>query len=414
MQRIAFVVKGYPRLSETFIAQEILTLQQHGLPIIIFSLRRPTDRLVHDMHRQITTPPVYLPEYLYREPLRVLRGWWKSRRLPGYAAARAQWLRDLSRDLTANRGRRFGQALVLAAEMGPEFTRLHAHFIHTPGSVARYAAALRGLPWSFSAHAKDIWTTPDWELGEKITSSDWGTVCTNAGATRLRSLMKPDQMHKLFLNYHGLDISRFPLPPVRAARDGSDADAPVVIISVGRAVLKKGYDDLLQALAALPRNLHWRFVHIGDGPMLNELRKLAAELGLAGKIEWRGAQAQNSVIEALRTADVFALACRISPDGDRDGLPNVLLEAQSQGLACVTTNVSAIPEFIIDGETGLLVPPRDFNALAFALAELIGNPDRRARMGTAGRLRLETQFDLQHCIGALEQQFRGHSPDCGI
>src|SRR6266516_2104501 len=151
--RVAFVLKGYPRLSETFIAQEIRALEERGLDIQIVSLRHPTDRARHPVHGQIRAPVLYLPEYLKDEPRRVLEGWRRARLLPGYAAARRAWLADLARDPTPNRIRRFGQALVLAAELAPDIAHLHAHFLHTPASVARYAAMLRGLPWSVSAHA---------------------------------------------------------------------------------------------------------------------------------------------------------------------------------------------------------------------------------------------------------------------
>ena len=142
---VGFVLKGYPRLSETFIAQEIRALEERGLDIRIVSLRHPTDAVRHPIHAEIVAPLLYLPEYLWREPLRVLAGWRASRALPGYRRARAAFLRDFRRDPTPNRTRRFGQALVLAHELPAEVTRLHAHFMHTPASVARYAALLRGL-----------------------------------------------------------------------------------------------------------------------------------------------------------------------------------------------------------------------------------------------------------------------------
>ena len=129
---IAFILKGYPRLSETFIAQEIRALEEAGLDLRIVSLRRPTDRLVHPVHREIGAPVLYLPEYLWREPLRLLKAWRAARNRPGYRAARRQFLRDLLRDPTPNRGRRFGQALVLAREMAGTVEHLHAHFLHTP------------------------------------------------------------------------------------------------------------------------------------------------------------------------------------------------------------------------------------------------------------------------------------------
>ncbi|MET0257792.1 MAG: colanic acid biosynthesis glycosyltransferase WcaL, partial [Methylobacterium sp.] len=138
------VVKGYPRLSETFIAQEILALEQAGLPIEIWSLRRPTDGAVHELHRRIRASVHYLPEYLYQGPMRVLKGLGWAIRQPGFAAFRAQAWRDLRRDVSASRGRRIGQALVLARELDPAVRHLHAHFLHTPASVTRYAALLRG------------------------------------------------------------------------------------------------------------------------------------------------------------------------------------------------------------------------------------------------------------------------------
>src|SRR5262249_27968026 len=145
---------------------------------------------------------------------------------------------------------------------------------------------------------------------------------------------------RVTLIYHGLDGTRFPSPPRRtSSRDGGDAADPVRLLSVGRAVAKKGYDDLLTALARLPRDLAWRLTHIGGGPLLPGLRRQATELGLSDRIEWRGAQAQEAVLAAYREADLFVLASRISADGDRDGLPNVLLEAQSQRLAVVSTEL---------------------------------------------------------------------------
>ncbi len=175
-ERVAFVLKGYPRLSETFIAQEILALEQRGLGILIVSLRHPTDRKTHPVHASIEAERLYLPEYLYREPVRVWRAWRWARRRPGYRRAWRTWLADLRRDPTPNRVRRFGQALVLAAELPQDVGHLHAHFLHTPASVARYAALVAGLGWTVSAHAKDIWTTPDWEKREKLAEADWASV----------------------------------------------------------------------------------------------------------------------------------------------------------------------------------------------------------------------------------------------
>jgi len=401
--RVAFVLKGYPRLSETFIAQEIAALERRGLEILIVSLRHPTDGRRHPVHDEIRAPLLYLPEYLYQEPLRVLRAWRQVRRWPSYRSAFSLWLRDLRRDPTPNRARRFGQALVLAAELPGEIGRLHAHFLHTPASVTRYAAALRGLPWSGSAHAKDIWTTADWEKREKLADCDWLVTCTETNRAHLAALAPEGRVD---LVYHGLDLSRFPPPEAaRSPRDGGDAGDPVVLLSVGRLVEKKGTDVLLEALALLPPELHWRLVHIGGGPLKPQLERLAEARGIAGRISWRGALPQPEVLAALRSADLFALASRVAGDGDRDGLPNVLAEAQSQGLACAATAVSAIPELIEDGVTGLLVPPESPAALAQALRSLMADPARRVALGDAGRERVRTRFQLEPNLERLARRF---------
>ena len=391
--RVAFVLKGYPRLSEAFIAQEIAALERRGLEILIVSLRRPTDARLHPVHREIRAAVHYLPEYLYRAPLRVLRAWFAVRKWPAYKAARAQWLQDLLRDPTPNRLRRFGQALVLAAELPRDVGRLHAHFLHTPASVARYAALLRELPWSGSAHAKDIWTTPEWEKREKLAACDWLVTCTRANHAHLAALAPPG---RVALVYHGIDLARFPAHrTVRGGADGTDARHPVRILSVARLVEKKGTDSLLDALARLPADLHWRLIHAGGGPLGAKMRRRARALGIAPRITWRGAMAQDALLAEYRAADLFALACRVARDGDRDGLPNVLMEAQSQALACVATRVCAIPELIDDGNTGVLVSENDVPALAAALEALIRDPARRRVLGEAGQRRVRAGFALQ-------------------
>ncbi len=400
--KVAFVLKGYPRLSEAFIAQEIAALERRGLDILIVSLRRPTDDRIHPVHREIKAPVTYLPEYLYREPLRVLQAWLAVRKLDSYRQARSVWLRDLRRDPTPNRIRRFGQALVLAAELPAEVTRLHAHFLHTPASVARYCAILRGLPWSGSAHAKDIWTTPEWEKREKLADCDWLVTCTRANREHLAALAPEGRVE---LVYHGVDLARFPPHRiVRGAADGSDPRHPVTILSVGRLVEKKGTDVLLDALGRLPGTLHWRLVHVGGGPLKQRMQQHARRLGISERITWRGPLAQDELLAEYRKADLFALACRIARNGDRDGLPNVLAEAQSQGLACIATRVSAIPELIRD-DTGVLVSEADTVAFAGALRALITDPARRRALGDAGQARLRAEFSLDGNFERLVRKF---------
>jgi glycosyltransferase involved in cell wall biosynthesis len=170
-------------------------------------------------------------------------------------------------------------------------------------------------------------------------------------------------------------------------------------------VAKKGYDDLLAALALLPRELSWQLVHIGGGALTGRLKREAARLGLERQIEWRGAQPQPAVLQAYRAADLFVLAAKVARDGDRDGLPNVLLEAQSQGLACVATALPGIAELIEDGSTGVLVAPSDRAALAAALEAMIRSPALRRRLGAAGEARVRRDFDMNGGIELLAEQF---------
>jgi glycosyltransferase involved in cell wall biosynthesis len=397
---IAVVLKCYPRLSETFIAQEIHALESAGFELTLISLRHPTDRKTHPVNDEIRAPVLYLPEYLYQEPLRVFAAWRKARRLPGYRKAFKHFIADFRRDPTANRGRRFGQAMVLAAEFPESAGWIYSHFIHTPSSVARYAAAMRGLPWCASAHAKDIWTSPDWELAEKLQSAEWTVTCTAGGAGHLKALAADPE--KVNLVYHGLDLSRFPRFASRcASRDGSDADNPARLLTVGRAVAKKGLDTLVEALALLPADLSWRWVHIGGGELHEALQAQVKRLGLRDRVTLLGSREQTEILSAYRSSDLFVLPCRIAPNGDRDGLPNVLVEAQSQGLACISTPVSGITELLIDGQNALLVPPDDPKALAAAMARAIRDPALRERLGNAGAERVHAEFDHRATIGRL-------------
>ena len=403
-QRMAVVVKGYPRLSETFVAQELLALEERGIDLDIWSLRHPTERAVHPMHKQVRAPVAYLPEYLYREPLRVARGLLWGVRQPAFEALMRVFWRDLRRDPTPNRMRRLGQAFVLGRELPGDVTHLHVHYLHTPASVVRYAALLTGRTWTFSAHAKDIWTTPDWEKREKMTEALWGVTCTREGADHLAALA-PSQDHVTLL-YHGLDLDRFPRPPeARPRRDGSDPADPLRIVSVGRAVDKKGYDDLLTALAALPADLHWRFAHVGGGELLGSLKGQAEATGIAAKVAFLGGKPQPDVVALLRESDLFVLPAKRARSGDRDGLPNVLMEAASQGLAIVATDFAGIPEFIGDGVEGELVPAGDWEALSNAINLLGRNPDRRAKLGAAALRRVRKDFAMNGSADVLAARF---------
>jgi len=232
-------------------------------------------------------------------------------------------------------------------------------------------------------------------------------TCTRANRDHLAALAPRGRVE---LVYHGVDLARFPPQSAphrsfRGASEGSDPRHPVIILSVARLVEKKGTDVLLDALARLPAGLHWRLVHVGGGPLKEQMQRRARRLGIAQHITWRGALAQDELLLEYRGADLFALACRIARDGDRDGLPNVLAEAQSQGLACLATRVSAIPELIRDASTGVLVNEADTVAFAAALEALIRDPARRRALGDAGQAHLAREFSLEANFERLAQKF---------
>ncbi len=401
----ALVLKGYPRLSETFVAQEIRELERRGFNLCIVSLRHPYDPATHPIHAEIRAPVYYLPEYVHDDVPRVLRAAFALCRKAGFWRALATFIVDLWHEPTRNRARRFAQALVMARETPASVVHYYTHFIHTPASVSYYASRIDGRSWSVSAHAKDIWTIPQRELRAKLASADWVVTCTRDNQRYLAGLHpSPD---KVTLLYHGLDFSRFnEFEGNRGRRDGSDAGAPVRLLSVGRAVDKKGYDVLLQALARLPQALHWQFTHIGGGELRERLQAQARELKLETRVVWAGALAQDEVLAHYRDADLFVLPSKISADGDRDGLPNVLMEAQSQRLACLSTSISGIPELILHAESGWLVEQQDIEGLALALEKLARDPDLRERLATAGLARVREHFSMQKGIDTLVARLR--------
>jgi glycosyltransferase involved in cell wall biosynthesis len=401
--RVCVVNAGWPRVSTTFIAQELVGLEREGLGLWLATYGR-SDTVRHALDRELRAPVHRLPKRP-RLSIRFLSAWLRARRLPGYARARAFLDEELADGSRKRALRAFARGLVLANEMPDDVGMIYAHFIDRPTSIAIYAGLVRGVPVAASAHAKDIWTTPDSAKRRTIRRLDWITTCTGPGADHLSGLTdEPDKVH---LIRHGLSFDRFPEdPPARPRRDGSSADDPVRLLSVGRAVEKKGFDVLLDALAQLPRELAWEWHHVGQGRILDRLKARADELGLGGRIVWHGAREQGFVIERYRDCDLFVLPSREGGDGDRDGLPNVLMEAQSQALACLSTDFSAIPELIVDGETGLLVPPGDMPALRDALERLIRSPEERQRLGTAGYRRVRSHFQAESGIREIAALLR--------
>lgn len=414
---IGFVLKGYPRRSELFIAGEIWRLEQLAVPLRLYVLKSPDETEHHEVVDRIRAVPHYLPDAtpLSGQPLvRWLRenlGAFRpalgtvARRHPvglgqAVVAAAAQSVR-------ARQGLRpktlyvkeLLQAVALAAEVdrAGDVAALHAHFAHGTTTVTWLAATICGLPFSFTGHAKDIYReslNPAGLLGRKLEAAQFVATCTRANVEHLRSVAPEARVH---LVYHGLNPD---FAALLAAEDTGTPGAPTRparprLVSVGRQVPKKGFDVLLRALALLrDRGVDLEAVLVGEaGDATPQVRRLVADLGLEDVVDLRGECGQPELLALYRSATVFALACRVADDGDRDGIPNVLVEAMAAGLPVVSTSVSGIPELVRHEESGLLVPPEDPERLAEAIARLVGDESLRSRLARQGRADTTRGFD---------------------
>ncbi len=395
--KLAVVVKGFPRLSETFIARELQALEARGISFSLHALRNPgTDAPLVD--NKVRAAPIYLPEYLRDAPLTVANAFARAASLPGFGTAWRAFRNDLKSEFAAARVRRFGQACVLAQQMPASVRHIYAHFAHSPSSVARYAATLRGIGYSISAHAKDIWTAPDWDLRRKLAEASFIAVCNRAGFDRLASL---GDRTKLKLIHHGIARELLAERPRAQTLDGANPRAPVRVVAVARAVEKKGLRRLLDALSRLPKDLAFRFDHYGGGEFLGELKSKVRTLALDERVTWHGPMPHRDVIAALDRADLFVLPAVIGNDGDRDGIPNAVMEAQARGLCILASRVGGIDEVVTDERTGRLVPPGDVDALTAALEDLIRKPALRETLGAAAWVQARENREAETGYDAL-------------
>lgn len=412
---LGMILKGYPRISETFIAHEIRLLEEAGLAIRILSMRPGREAITHPVVRAIRARVDYLPEtfwknaprLLYRNSLLCLR---RPRR---YAAGLKLALRRLGRSGNPASLRHFLQAGWLVEKLlaGSGIAHFHAHFAHSPASVALYASALSGLPFSFTAHAKDIYTTDPAQLREKIARASFVVTCTRYNARHLGRIAG-GLSTPIHCFYHGIDTRFFDSGPELRFT----ARPPYRILTVARLIAKKGIPTILRALARLKsEGLPFDYTLVGEGPEREKVEGLVRGLGLGGGCRLAGTLAHEAVREEYRRADLFVLASEVAADGDRDGIPNVLVEAMSMGVPVAATRVSAIPELVADEETGLLVSPGDEEALAAAMRRLLVDRELRRRVLPAARARVRAEFDNRRLAGelallhrqALEQASRG-------
>jgi glycosyltransferase involved in cell wall biosynthesis len=316
--------------------------------------------------------------FALRRPLRYVR-----------AASYVLRRRDLDTGYTTgSRFRSFAQAVYLARTLDAGKRgrlHLHSHFAHDPTLIAFLVGRLAGVPYSFTAHARDLYETPVRTLAERAQAATAVVTCCGANAAYLRRVV-PAAGGKVHVIHHGVDATLF--HPGRGA-----PSSPPLVLSAGRLVAKKGFPDLLRACALLGPEACCRI--LGDGPMQAELARLVAELGLEERVRLGGGFTQAELAHELRGAAVFALTPTVTAAGDRDGIPNVLLEAMAAGVAVVATDVGGIAEVVVDGRTGLLCPAGDVERIASSLASLLADHRLRAGLGRAARAAVVERFDAQ-------------------
>jgi glycosyltransferase involved in cell wall biosynthesis len=421
MTHIGYIIRSYPRLSQTFILHEIMALEQLGVQLQLFPITDPREPVVQPQVAQVCAPVEYLDAAVRRGRTAIL-----AEHLLAALAAPVRYVKTLGYVLrnkqldegytAASRWECFVEAVYLARLLwrarrrGRPIDHLHAHFAHDPTLIALLVHKLTGISYSFTAHARDLFQIPRASLTERIAAATAAVTCCAANLGYLTESAPTQMRGKIRLIHHGVDLRGFqpasenqePRSESRPSTDGS----PPLILSVGRLVEKKGFPDLMLALSLLKeRGYRFRGAIYGDGPLHGELAAQIARLGLDAEVTLAGECAQRELIPAFQRANIFALASFVTDDGDRDGVPNVLVEAMACGLPVVATAVAGIPELVKHERNGLLVPPHDPEALAGALAELLDDAAKREQYGAMARHTVVESFDLRAAARELAALF---------
>lgn len=388
---VAVLVKRFPKLSETFVLEEVLGLERLGVPLRLYTLAPPSDDVVHPAVAQVRAPVVQVPATPLRQPLR-----FAARHLREAAAAPWRYLRALGK--ATLRGRAgwydFARAGWLAGQLREDgAAHLHTHFISTPADVAELVSAMSALPFSISAHAKDIYLSRPDDLHRKLHAAAFTVSCTEFNCRVLRRVAPNATVQRM---YHGIDAGAF-----HPSRRAVPSLLPL-ILSVGRLVEKKGLDTLIEACGLLRgRGVAFRCEIVGYGEQHERLAALIDRHGLQAQVQLAGKLTREQVIDRYARAAVYVQPSRVAADGDRDGIPNVLLEAMAMGLPVVATRISGIPELVKHRHNGLLVGAEDPSALADAVQQLIETPVLAAQLGRHARQAVTRDFDNDRNLRVL-------------
>ncbi len=397
---VGYIVTTWPRLSQTFVLNEVLALERSGVPLRIFSVKTPGGEPIHGDVAQVRARVSYLS----------FRRNWKSVLSANYRLVRNRstfYFRNFFRAVSYFRWgvvKHFFEAAYLAELLrGEPVGRLHAHFATAPALVAMFTHWLTGIPYSFTAHARDIYVDQKPRLLRvEMKFADAVVTVSEYNRHYLCTKISPATNGKVCCIYNGLNLRDYSFSPPCASQPG-----PPVILSIGRLIEKKGFCDLLLACEILRRRgRHFQVEIIGAGPWEDLLQTQTKRLHLQEQVRFLGAQPQEVVRESFRRATVFALPCIISGKGDRDGIPTVLMEAMASGTPVVSTSVSGIPELIESGKDGLLVPPNNPPRLADALNELLNAPELREKLTRAARAKIEERFSIDRSAKRLQTLFQ--------
>jgi glycosyltransferase involved in cell wall biosynthesis len=399
---VGYVVKRFPKFSETFVLHEMQELERQGDRVSVFSLTRPYAG--HPLHRgalDLMGRTCYLPRGPARLAALVAAAFRELVARPQRTGSAFRWsLRWTLHEGTFDHMKRFGEACYLRGRLPRDLDHIHAHFAHGPATVALLLARLTGLPFSFTGHAKDIFQLVRPEL-LRAKAAEALFVVTVSEYTRdhvVRTVDTSDRS-KVVVVRNGIDPSHFALR-------GREPNGVPVALAVSRLVAKKGLDTLLEACALLTDlGVDMRCQMIGDGPRRAKLEQQAQRLGLVERVDFAGGRDDETVRHAYDQAAVFVLPCRRTPKGDQDGLPVSIVEALSVGVPVVTTPVSGIPEVVQDGVSGLLVPPDDPAALAGAIERVLSDVALRQRLVEGGRAQASA-YDLETSVESLRRHFR--------
>ncbi len=408
--KIGYVLKRFPRLSETFVLNEILALERAGIEVEIFSLLKPPQEERHGVLERLKAKVTYLPSTGNLGRIKMLQGLGAAETsFGGLVDDSIAGFGDL---YPAKTGEAIAALHIKAAVLSVlaqqnNVQQFHAHFGSDATTVALLASRLSGVGYSFTAHARDIYhtySTPNADNAmrrQKISEASFVVTVSDYNARYLRSLAPASASH-IHRLYNGIDLDRF--------RKRSNRPQKRKILAIGRLIEKKGFTHLINACSLLAaKGVEFECEIVGEGPLRTDLENQIIRFDLAARVSLVGSMAQEKLIETVSSAELVVLPCVVSESGDRDGLPTVLLEAMAMGVPTITTTVSGGPEIVVDGKTGFLVEPADEVDLAAKLERILDDPELAQQMGCAGRRRAENLFSLEKNAQALAEYFRSNA-----